>query len=315
MTTFHNVSSIGHKDTISILEDNIKGFLDWSFINIGGFINVKIPTSGIPVSGVVNPSNFHTFQPATDPTQKNKIWETSRKDWVYESGIVYDSSSPTAFSGIYVNNSFLPAPTGSGSYGYNINYPLGRVVFTNSIAANSAVTAQYSYRYVQTYKSNDSFWWKEVQKETYNPTNFKTNEDYSITSNHRVQLPAIVIELIPRTVLIPYQIGDSSNIIIQDILLHIFAQNANQRNSLMDILLHQKDKVLNLYDVNNVVKNSVYPLNKYGNINPSGQNYPNLSANYNSHWCTIKESTIGELNILSSSLYNGIIRWSIEIYP
>lgn len=41
MTTFHNVSSIGHKDTISILEDNIKGFLDWSFINIGDLLMLK----------------------------------------------------------------------------------------------------------------------------------------------------------------------------------------------------------------------------------------------------------------------------------
>ena len=44
---FKNVSSIGDRQVLSSLEHNLKSFLDWSFLNIGGFINVNIPTSGI----------------------------------------------------------------------------------------------------------------------------------------------------------------------------------------------------------------------------------------------------------------------------
>lgn len=308
MTTFHNVSSITNKHRISLLEDNVKSFLDWSFLHIGGFVNVNIPTSG------VGGGTFHVLKSAEDPILKDKVWQSPRKDWVYESGIVYESGSPISFSGIYLNNTFLPAPTGSGSYGYNVNYPLGQIVFNNPISAKSTVTANYSYRYVQVYKSTDSFWWKEVQKETYNPSNFN-KQDYSITSVHRVQLPAIIIELIPRTSQIPRQLGTFDNIIIQDVFLHIYTENANQRNILIDILIHQKDKILNLYDISEVIKNNKYSLNKFGNVNPSGYNYPNIIQNFPSYWCTIIDSTIGELNTLSSSLYNGIVRWSIEIFP
>ncbi len=308
MTTFHNVSSITNKNRISLLEDNVKSFLDWSFLHIGGFVNVGIPTSG--VAG----GSFHILKSSEDPVLKDKVWQSPRKDWIYESGIVYESGSPIAFSGVYLNNTFLPAPTGSGSYGYNVNYPLGQIVFNNPVSSKSTVIANYSYRYVQVYKSSDNFWWKEVQKETYNPSNFN-KQDYSITSVHRVQLPAIIVELIPRTIQIPHQLGTVDNIIIQDVFLHIYTENANQRNILVDILLHQKDKTVYLYDVNDVIKNNRYSLNKFGNINPSGYNYPNIIQNFPSYWCTIKDSTIGELNSLSSSLYNAIVRWSIEIFP
>jgi hypothetical protein len=308
MTTFHNVNSITNKDRISGLEDNIKSFLDWSFLHVGGFINVEIPTSG--VAG----GSFHILKNSEDPVMKDRVWQSPRKDWVYESGIVYNSGSPINFSGVYLNNTFLPAPTGSGNYSYNVNYPLGQIIFDKPVSSRSSVTAEYSYRYIQVYKSSENFWWKEVQKETYSPSNFSKGE-YSITSVHRVQLPAIIIELIPRTTQIPHELGNVNNILIQDLFLHIYTENANQRNSIIDALLHQKDKTLLLYNSNKVIKENRYFLNKFGNINASGYNYPNIIQNFQEHWCTIKDSNIGELNSLSSSLYNGIVRWSIEIFP
>jgi hypothetical protein len=308
MTTFHNVKSITNKDRISSLEDNIKSFLDWSFLHVGGFVNVSIPTSG------QGGGSYHVLKSSQDPSLKDRVWQAPRKDWVYETGIVYENSSPIAFSGLYINNTFLPAPTGSGNYSYNVNYPLGQVVFDKPISSRSSIAASYSYRYIQTYKSGDSPWWKEVQKETYNPSNFN-KQDYSIVSVHRVQLPSIIIELIPRTVQIPHQLGTVDNIIIQDVFLHIYTENVNQRNSIIDALLHQKDKTLKLYDPHKVIKNNRYMLNKFGNINLNGYNYPNLVENFYSYWCTIKDSSIGELNSLSSSLHNGLVRWSIEIFP
>jgi hypothetical protein len=311
MTQFHNVGSITYKDKISNLEDNLKSFLDWSFLNIGGFINVSTPT--VAITGTVG---FQTLKLSTDPTVAgNRLWEAPRKDWVYESGIVYSGVSPSLFSGVYLNNAFLPAPSGSGSYTYSVNYPLGQIKFTNAVSATSSVTAGYSYRYVQTYKSTDSLWWKEVQKETYNPANYKSNGDYAITSIHRVQLPAVIIELAPRTELTPFQLGTTQNVWTQDVFLHIFSPTATQRNVLIDILLAQKDKVLFLYDSDKVAKNQVYSLTSEGSINRNGQNYPGLVANFRQYWCNIKSSSLGEINTLSSNLYNGLIRWSIEIFP
>ena len=312
MTSFHNVSDIGQRNVISSLEDNMKSFLDWSFLNIGGFINVNIPTSGF-LGG-----NFHQMKTVVDPAKPvNKVWETSRKEWVYESGVVHNNSSPIRISGIYLNNTFLPAPTGSGNYTYRMNYPLGRVTFDNPVSSNSNVSLNYSYRYVQVYKANESVWWKELQTETYNSANFKTDPDLSITSNHRIQLPAIIIETTPRTVLTPYELGTSENIIQQDLLLHVFTENPVHRNSIIDTLLLQKDKVLYLYNINKVIKNNVNSLNFSGEPNPNRLNYDKLSTNplYILKKCNIKQASLSELNAFSHSLYNGVVRWTIEIFP
>jgi hypothetical protein len=309
MTNFLEVTKIGQKNRISSLEDNIKSFLDWSFLNIGAYINVSIPTSGI--SG----SNFHQLKPVTDPSNAIKVWESVRKDWVYESGIA--NQSPVRISGIYLNGAFLPSPSGSGSYTYSLNYPLGRVTFNNPVSLSSTVQLNYSYRYVQVYKSSEANWWKEIQQSTYNPAAFKANGDSSITANHRIQLPAIIIELSPRTQQIPRQLGTTQNIIIQDVLLHILAENPVQRNNLIDILMLQKDKTSYMYDVNKVVENNVYGVNYKGEINNSGLNYNQIVANpeYQEYYTYIKDAYLSEVNSLSSNLHNGVVRWSVEMYP
>lgn len=272
MTEFQHIKSITDKNIISILEDNIKSFLDWSFINIGGFINVNIPTSDIDGN-----NNFHIFNRASDNTViGNKLWESTRKDWVYESGITYENTSPVAFSGCYLNNTFLPAPSGSGNYTYNVNYNLGQIIFDNAVSSTSKVIASYAYRYIQTYKSTDCVWWKEVQREAYNSASYKPKGDFSLTAIHRVQLPAIVVELSPRLTLEPYQLGTTENVWKQEVFLHIFAPNPVQRNTIMDILLTQKDKTLRLYNSNLVSQQNKYPLDYKGNINPNGLSYPEL---------------------------------------
>jgi hypothetical protein len=309
---FNLVSNIGQINPVASLEDNLKSFLDWSFLNIGAFVNVTIPDSGI--SG----GSFHQLKPVLDPSlPKNRVWEAPRKDWVYESGIVHNGNSPIEISGIYLNNTFIPGPTGSGRYTYNINYPLGRITFDNIVNANSTVSLDYPYRYVQVYKSNESSWWKEVQESSYDPSNFKTNGDYNITANHRIQLPSIIIELTSRNVLTPYELGTTTNIILQDVLIHVFAENPVQRDNLVNILMLQKDKSLRLYDITKVISDGVAPLNYSGQPNPNRLNYDQLinSATYQSKYYNIKNVAISELNIITPSLYNAILRWGIEIFP
>jgi hypothetical protein len=99
---FNLVSNIGHINPVASLEDNLKSFLDWSFLNIGAFVNITIPDSGI--SG----GAFHQLKPVLDPSlPQNRVWEAPRKDWVYESGIVHNGNSPIDISGIYLNNTFI----------------------------------------------------------------------------------------------------------------------------------------------------------------------------------------------------------------
>lgn len=306
MSTFNHVTDIGQRNIISSLEDNLKNFLDWGFLNIGGFIDVNIPTSG------TNGPAFAKL--VSDPSSaSNTIWETERKDWVYESGVSHRDRTPVNISGIYLNNTFLPGPNGSGNYTYSLNYPLGRIAFDNPISSSSKVCLNYSYKYVQIYKANESIWWKELQNNTY----YTNNPDYNISSNHRIQLPAIVIETIARNVLIPYELGTTENIIKQDILLHIFTENPVQRNSIVDTLILQKDKTLYLNDISKMLKNNINSLDYKGQPNINRLNYNQLQNNsaYFLKKTFINNSSLSEMNTFSSSLYNAIVRWTLEIFP
>ena len=304
-STFLYTDKIGQRGAISNLEDNLKRFLDWSFLNINSYIDVKIPTSGL------YSNDFHKLKAVSDPSQTTKVWESPRKDWVYETGV----GSPIEISGLYLNNTFLPAPTGSGNYGYTIDYRLGRINFNRVVSSTSKVEMEYSYRYLQTYKANESSWWKEVQQYTYSSP-VKPNGDNSITANHRMQLPAIMIETIPRNYQIPSELGSSENHIVQDVFLHIFAENPTIRSNLIDILLAQKDNYIYLHDITNINKDNKSPLDKYGQINPSGQYYGQIYDNptYIQNQGHIINSTLSEMNNLSNNLFNAIIRWSLQIF-
>lgn len=312
MTFFQSVKNISDKLLLSSIEDNMKSFLDWGFLNIGGFVNVNIPTSGMSGGG------FHVLKAVDDPAlNKNTVWETVRKDWICETGIAYSGSSPINISGIYINNNFIPGPTGNSTYPYRLNYPLGQVVFSNPQHHNSQISANYSYRYIQVYKSTESLWWKELQQLSYDPNFTNNNKLDLISSNHRIQMPCVVVELISRTVQIPYELGNIKNIIGQDILLHIFTENATQRNTIIDILLLQKDRETYLYDINKIIQNNVNLIDYLGQKNPSGLNYGQIltNPNYQSNVFYIEDATVSELNTISSSLYNGIVRWSLKIFP
>lgn len=312
MTHFQHVHNIGEKSVISILEHNIKEFLNYGFLKIGGFIDVSIPTSGI--SG----GDFSLLKPAYHPyCPSGMVWESPRKDWVYESEISHEDRYPINISGIYVNNNLIPAPTGNGNISYYINYKDGQIVFNKPIPLLSIVKASYSYKYVQIYTANENPWFKELQKYSYDPSIMNKGPGQSIMAEHKVQMPCIIIETIPRTFQEPYQLGDTSNIISQDLLLHIYTENPVQRNSIVDTLILQKDMETLLFDIDKVTKDQVYSLLPNGSINTGRLNQDEILSNslYRKNVYYISLATTSELNTISSNLYNGVVRWTLKIYP
>jgi hypothetical protein len=308
-TKFNHITNIHEKHAVSQLEDNVKTFLDWAFLQIDGYVNVQI-NSGL--------SSLYTMKPSVNPTStatSSAIWETPVKDWVWESCGQDTPAGLLPVSGVSVSGTFLPAPTGSGNIGYYINYPLGRIVFDNPISNSSPVLVSYAYRYVQIYKANESNWWKQLSGVSYQPN---SNLNYgTLLAENRVNLPFIIIETIARNQQIPHELGTSENRIVQDLLLHIFTDNPVQRATISDILLAQKDKGLILYDTNKLVKNNTYPLNYRGEKNTNGLNYCQIvsDANYQYKYSFIKTANTIETNNFSAALFNSIIRWGVEIFP
>ena len=140
--------------------------------------------------------------------------------------------------------------TGDATYGHHYNYPLGRVVFDSAIPTTSTVQIEHSYRNVQTYIADQAPWWDELQYNSMRVDDVTFDQvssgNWSILANHRVQMPAVVLEVVPRRRYEPYELGSSTNIITQDMLFHIVAESRWWRNQLVDIISAQKDKTLML---------------------------------------------------------------------
>jgi hypothetical protein len=311
-TRFNNVSNIGQHFLIEQLEDNLKSFLDWGLLNIGAFVNVDIPTSGI------NSNLPHQLKQTNDPGfVAGRVWQTFRKDLVWETGVNFNGYSPNNISGIKINNITYPAPTGSGSYGYYINYPMGRIIF-NTPVVNASPTMEYSYRWCQVYKASSSPWWTELQGDLLNPNpQFaqKDKGDFNITANQRVQMPCIIIEPISRSNSTPWQLGANDFMINQDILLHIFTERASDKNTLADIIRLQKHKTIWLYDIRKVVTSGANGLDHRGALNINGKTYPDLVTNPDYRWykCFFRDISILDMETANNSLFWCTIRLTTEV--
>ena len=289
--TFDNIDAFSDYSVMAQVEENLKAYLDYSFLNIGGFVNVSSGNTIYSVNNTRTTVSQASYVPG-------KTWETYRKDWVYETGISYNGTSPTRVSGVSVNNIFLPTPTGSGNYGYKLDYPNGQIIFNKPIPTGSKVFVNHSYRKCQVYKSSTTNWWGEFRNAVYS----------DLPNEYSIQTPAIVIEPTNRSNLIPYQLGDRSFFVDQDMLLYIFADSAIERNNISDMIRLQKEKNLYMYDINKVIKNGVYPLQYDGQINNSGQNYPSLLNNVNYSYLKL---FIKDVNLLGLETYSKKLFWCI----
>jgi len=189
------------------------------------------------------------------------------------------------------------------------------VIFDSPLQDSDTVIVNHSYRNIQVYKDNESEWFKELQRYSYDPT--KSTNVKGLIANHRVQMPCIILELAPGTELVPYRLGSIDSIIRQDVILHILTEKYVDRAYLVDILLLQKDKVIKLYDIKKVVENSVYPINYNGSKNSALLNYQEIieDSNYFLRNCFFKQMNLVDLDYLTGSILRASIRLQLEIYP
>lgn len=301
---FYGISSISDVSILNQIEDNLKNFLDYGLLNIGGFINVNIPTSGL------YNNSFSILKPSIEPTgvakKIVKLWQTPKKDWIWESGVSYNNNYPIQITGVIVNGTGYPAPTGNSVVSFKLNYPDGQVFFNSGLSPNATVSMAYSYRWCQVVKSNNNDQWKQLQLLSYKPetqNSINNKGIYNIPANHRIQLPAIVIEPAANNSDIPYELGSLVSYRNQDFLLHIYTENINDANKLIDIIRLQKDNNILMYDIKKVVESGVYGLNYDGSKNINGLTYHQIIDNNNLRWKNlyIKSTNIVDLQKNHSS--------------
>jgi len=307
--TFQGLNSISEDLLLNIAEANFKSFFDWSFLNLGAWLDAEIGEYTINSQSVQQSQ----LLPVVDESYTNgQVWQGIRKDWVYETAC-HPTETPIVITGLTVDGVPMTYPNG----GFTINYPEGKVVFDNPIPIESVVLMRYSYRLVQVYRASDAPWFSELQYGSFNNSDpdIQRMEDgnWSIAGNHRIQLPAIIIDPIARSNSIPYEIGSRDLIISQDIGFYVLAESKNDRNKLLDILRLQQGLTLGFYDTNLVAKNQAFPLSANLDINPFGLMYPGLVETYKYRKCYLKNINLYEIESINPNFHQGLARATIEI--
>lgn len=265
------ISHIGEALLSEQVEANIVEFFKWGLLNVGGFTNVERPASG------AYGGNFSRLRPANRNGYTNgQVWEGIRQDWVWESGVDY-GYQPISISGVYVNNTFYPSDT-TGTYAHNISYTNGQVIFDGAISQTSTVEVNYSYR---NFYVNDASqpWFKEVFFNTHRPDQAHflqiTSGVFQASPEHRIQLPAIIVECAPQRDAVGLQIGGGQKV-TQDVIFYVLAETPAERNKMIDIITYQKDSVIDTFDKNEIIDNNKFPLDYYGFLNDGALTYPDL---------------------------------------
>jgi hypothetical protein len=268
MTTFFRGNlNIGEVSITEAVEENLISYLDWCFLELGTYSNVRIPTSGVH-GGVL-----HKLRHINDPRYNNgQVWESNRNNWVWESGLKRVDEQPIAISGVYVNNNFLPR--GSG---YCINYRNGQVVFDEPISVNSDVNIEYSYKYINVTSASNIPWFRVGQTRSFRPDDILLPSSSGIWNNladTRVQLPAVAIECTDRTSA-GYQLGGGQWCRSQ-VVLHIISENNQITKRLASILSDQNENTIYMYDPDMLAEQNRYPLDYRGDLAENPLCYPDL---------------------------------------
>jgi hypothetical protein len=302
---FNNVEKFNEYFLGTQLEHNIHRFLEWGFVNIGGFTNIRRNITDI---NSTNPSKLKNNN--NDPSfPSNTVWETNKKQWIHESGISYKNYSPINISGVYLNNNFLPAPSGSGNYQYRLDYDNGRVIFNKNLSASSDLKMDYSYHNIQIYKGQDCLdEWRILQENT-------LNSSEKVNTSTRIQMPCIIIEQAGPSNFQPYELGSFRYWASQDIMLHIYSNNYVEKNNIVDIIKLQQEKLLLLFDLNKVIKNNIGSFNRDKSLNANRKNYQYLVNDPSYFWrpAYIKNVAVMNQDSLNSDIFYSTARLTIEI--
>lgn len=292
----------------NILLRNFISFYDWGFTEKGGFVNVKIPATGI------YGGEKHKLQPLSTPGYNDgKAWQAFKSNWVWESGV--SVGSPISISGVYVNNTFRAV--GNNVQPYYINYPDGQIIFNSPIATTSNVTLEYSYKWLNVVPANGVPFFRRLQQ-------FSNRVDSGFSSKlgewvqlgeTRIQSPALIVDVVPPKKFSGFQLG-GGQYVYNDVLFYIVADNQFDCQNIMDQVLFQNDRVITLYDPVKIAESGAFAFDYKNQLTnyalPSGM-YPSLVENFKYRDCYIKDSRSDGVSCLSSELYIGSVKCTTEV--
>lgn len=289
------------KSMTNTIRENLISYLDWTFLDNGAFVNVYIPSSGM------YGSDNHKLYPIGD----GSTWQSYRNNWVWESGT--SVGSPISISGIFVNNSFVPV--GSG---YSIDYRSGTVNFDSAISESSQVYAERSHKWIDFQSSMGHPWFREIQKLSNRAESPQiSNKSYGAWAQFgttRVQLPCVLVNIYPPRQFKPFELG-GGQYAYNDVVFTVLSESYYECSSIIDNISYNNDKLIYLYDVDNIAINNDFPTDINGELGDSPKTYPQLVNLYSRWFCYIHDMGNSSIDELSPGLCMGTLRCTTETKP
>lgn len=302
-----------NEDNISnLLEVNLKTYYDWQLLSIGAWNEVQVDNSGIY-------GDYSQLRAVKDRYyNEGEVWESSRKDWVWETGVNYVDATGSINDPLQVGNLNINDVPAANSH--HINYPLGRVIFDTAISITSTVQIDRSERLVQVLRADDAPWWSELQYGSYEiDEQFLTyaSGEWSIGGHQRIQMPCIIIEVVPKGTAEGWQLGGAGQIVSRDVLFHVLAEDRVTRNNIMDIVNLQGNHSITLFNSNSLAVSGDYPLDFRGERTGTFM-YPDfIQANelggHRYQPCRMVNSTILQSRQFHPRLFEATVRTTMEI--
>jgi hypothetical protein len=265
-------NSIYETDDLTLIQQNLIMFFDWGFLNKGAFSDVRISANDI------RGTSRSTLAKVTDPNfTAGQVWSTFHKNLVSESGLSW-SQQPIQISGVYINSS-LKTSTTTG-YEHYVDYINGQVVFNSALAGTPTVKMEYSYKTLNIVPAEGYPITQALQADTFsNTTLSKSSGSWSILEQSKAQLPTIAVECTNRSKFRPVELGNITQWMDTDVVLHVFANTPQEVRKLINYVAMQKDKTIYMVDIDLAVRSGVMPLDYRGAINARGRTYDYLVDN------------------------------------
>jgi len=297
-----NEGGFGGYELTDQLQYNLKWFLDWGLLNRGAYSIYEYDSESWYDD---DESKLHVVP--DERYEQGRVWEGAGREWVWESGVSLGSGAvdPFRVSGVYIDGDFY-ANDSEGIYAHHIDYLNGRIIFDEPKSADDDIRAEYTRRSVHVGFADDP----DFRLMMLNAVEeFLSDASTSGTParEHQIWLPSIFIE-VQTGKQRGWQLG-GGQIKTRYVIFHIFADNPQDRNLLMDWLDYQTRSTFWMADLNNIT----FPFDAYGDIVDGVTNWPAMVSAHPWKRLRVIEGTSATLNSLNSQLFRARVTWEVEI--
>jgi len=302
-----NEGGFGGYELTDQLLYNIKWFLDHNLAKNGAYGVYEYDDSGDLDESFYSDDESKLSQSIDERYETGKVWEGVGREWVWESGISLGSGaiSPFRVSGVYVDGDFF-STSHTGINRFHVDYINGRIIFDEPKSSDTEIHTNYTRRSVYVgFADTEEF--RVMMRNAVE--DFLTDTLPSGTPNRENQIwfPSVFIEV---------QDGEGRGLQLgggqiktRNIIFHIFADNPQDRNLLMDWLDYQSRATFFMADLNNIT----FPFDEYGDIVSGVTNWPNMTTQ--NPWKKLRGMSMrsSTLNSLNSKIFKARVIWEVEV--